>query len=188
MPGATGYNVVCTDKGGWWWWPCGVVTSGATTTHTVDRKKYGNTDTDLAWYRPHIVAVQAVKNSVLSGWTDSDKALPAFAPDSAYISAVRGNGSITLSWTPPIFAQGYEIDCATRENNVTGAYTLCADVETATVTNGKISATIDSWTASGTNYSIDNTKTYDISIILIVPKLLPSKRRISRRGRPEKNS
>ena len=170
VSGATGYNVVCSDKGGWSWWACGRVSSGSTTTHTVDRQQHdNNVDTDLSFRRWYMVAVQAVKDSVLSDWTDSDNALPALPPGLGFspeggISATRGNGSITISWPSPPHAQGYEIECATRSNNVTSAYTLCADVETATVTDGEINATITSWTADGTNYTVDNTKTYDIRI------------------------
>ncbi len=77
----------------------------------------------------------------------------------------RAAGSVSLSWTWPYHAQGYEIDCATRENNVTGAYTRCADVDTANVAaGGTINVTISSWTAGGNNYTIDDAKTYDLRV------------------------
>ena len=165
VTGATGYNVVCSDKGGWQWWSCGTVSSGSTTTYTVDREIHGDINLDLKWRRSYRVAVQAVKNNVRGDWTDTEDAHPAFPPAVYYpITTERGTGSVALTWTSPPYAQGYEIDCATRENDVSSAYTRCADVETATVTNGKINATITSWTVSGTNYTIDDTKIYDLRV------------------------
>ena len=165
VTGATGYNVVCSDKGGWQWWSCGTVSSGSTTTYTVDREIHGDINLDLKWRRSYRVAVQAVKNNVRGDWTDTEDAHPAFPPAVVNpITTARGNGSITLTWTPPPYAQGYEIDCATSENDVSSAYTRCADVETATVTNGKINETITSWTVDGTTYTIDNTKIYDLRV------------------------
>ena len=165
VTGATGYNVVCSDKGGWQWWSCGTVSSGSTTTYTVDREIHGDINLDLKWRRSYRVAVQAVKNNVRGDWTDTEDAHPAFPPAVYYpITTARGTGSVTLTWTSPPYAQGYEIDCATRENDVSSAYTRCADVETATVTNGKINATITSWTVSGTNYTIDDSKIYDLRV------------------------
>ena len=165
VTGATGYNVVCSDKGGWQWWSCGTISSGSTTTYTVDREIHGNINLDLKWRRSYRVAVQAVKNNVRGDWTDTEDARPAFSPAVYYpITTARGTGSVTLTWTSPPYAQGYEIDCATRENDVSSAYTRCTDVETATVTNGKINATITSWTVSGTNYTIDDSKIYDIRV------------------------
>ncbi len=174
VTGATGYNVVCSDKGGWKWWACGTVSSGSTTTYTVDRQIHDDINNDLKWRRSYRVAVQAVKNNVRGDWTDTEDARPAFPPALAYdpISVSRAAGSVSLSWTPPPYAQGYEIDCATyatpsqphTPSTYQPSYTRCADVETATVTNGKINVTISSWTAGGTDYSIDDATTYDIRV------------------------
>ena len=99
-----------------------------------------------------------------SPWLLSADAHPALAPDGSTMSTSRAAGYVSLSWTPPQHAQGYEIQCATRENNATSAYTLCADVDTATVTNGKINVTIWSWSAGGTDYTIDDAKIYDLKV------------------------
>ena len=42
VTGATGYYVVCSATGGWNWWDCGTITSGSTTTLTVDNDANGN--------------------------------------------------------------------------------------------------------------------------------------------------
>ena len=172
VSGAGGYNLACSDTGGWNWWNCGAISSGTTTTFTVDNDTRNGQTRDLIWTRAYMVSVRAVTSNAsdASAWVNSDNALPALQPSPQPpgfknpISYSRGNGSVTVSWTSTLGAQGYEIDCTTFENNASGTYTLCADVNTATVTNGKVSATISSWTVSGTNYSIDNTKTIDLKV------------------------
>ena len=68
----------------------------------------------------------------------------------------------------PIHAQGYEIECATYDSTQTPyspSYTRCADVETSNVAVGStIGVTISSWSAGGTDYTVDDTKTYDIRV------------------------
>ena len=137
-----------------------------TTNFTVDHYRDTGVTQDLAWFRSYMVAVRAVTTSPAqaSPWLLSADAHPALAPDGGTMSVSRAAGSVSLSWNPPQHAQGYEIQCATRENNVTGTYTLCADVETATVTNSKISITISSWSTGGNDYTIDDTKTYDLKV------------------------
>ena len=169
--GAGGYNLACASRppnntpfSSVSWWHCGSVDSGSTTSFIVDEDRGPGEPTDLNRKRSYTVAVRAVTTdpAQASPWLVSDDAHPAFAPDYRFISVSRVAGSVSLSWTQLTHGQGYEIECATRENDVTGAYTLCADIETATVTNGKIKATISSWSASGTDYTIDDTKIYDL--------------------------
>ena len=174
VSGAGGYNLACaaesgnTLRSGWSWWHCGSVDSGSTTTFTVDHDKRGGVTRDLGWNRSYSVAVRAVTSSPAQAgpWLVSDDAHPAYHPES--ITASRADGSVSISWTAPqhllTYAEGYEIECATRTGNVSAAYTVCADVEDATPVNGKLSATISSWTAGGTDYTIDDTKTYDLQV------------------------
>ena len=173
VPGAGGYNLACANTPtsnapltSWSWWHCGSVDSGTTTTFTVDEDKRGDITRDLGHDRSYAVAVRAVATdpAQASPWLLSADAHPALPIDGGTMSVSRAAGSVSLWWTPPNHAQGYEIECATRENNVTGAYTRCADVETATVTHGKISVTISSWTAGGTDYTIDDAKMYDLRV------------------------
>ena len=129
----------------------------------------GRTGFDLDEFRPYLVAVRAVTGvpADASDWTNSANAYPALQPPPSWpggpsFSFSRGDGSLHLWWLAPPYSQGYEIECATGAYG--GTYTLCADVETATVTNGRVNATISSWTAGGTNYTIDNDTTYNLAI------------------------
>ena len=174
VTGAGGYNLACaaepaaTPLSGWSWWHCGSVDSGSTTTFTVDDDKRGDRTRDLGWARAYAVAVRAVTTSPAQAgpWLVSADAYPAYEPDD--ITASRADGSVSLSWTANHHllphAEGYEIECATRAGNVSAAYTRCADVEDATPVSGKLSATISSWTAGGTDYTIDDSKTYDLRV------------------------
>ena len=171
VTGATGYNLVCSDTNGWGlWWSCGAVNSGTTTNFTVDEDtRGGRTGFDLDKFRPYLVAVRAVTSvpADASDWTNSANAYPALQPPPSWpggpsFSFSRGDGSLHLWWLAPPYSQGYEIECATGAYG--GTYTLCADVETATVTNGRVNATISSWTAGGTNYTIDNDTTYNLAV------------------------
>ena len=173
VTGAGGYNLTCSDADGWGtWWSCGSVNSGATTTLTIDRNSRNNLD--LVWTRSYLVAVRAVTNNPgdASDWATASNARPALQPtkqlNSSHASAIwftRQAGSISLSWISPLYGKGYEIECATRVNDITGTYTLCADVEDANVDTGDtITATITSWTAGGTNYTINDSATYDIKV------------------------
>lgn len=173
VSGASGYNLACaasppsnTPFTGLSWWHCGSITSGSTTSFIVDEDRGPGLVTDLVRSRSYTVAVRAVTGNPAqaSPWLLSADAHPAFEPDYPTMSVSRAAGSITVSWTRPGYAQGYEIRCATYENNVTGTYTDCADVENATAVNGRYSATISSWTAGGANYTIDDSKTYDLSV------------------------
>ena len=169
VSGASGYNLACasrppsnTPHSSVSWWQCGSITSGSTTSFTVDRDQVS----DLVWNRSYTVAVRAVTSdpAQASPWTLATDVHPAYSPNGETMSTSRAAGSISFSWERQIFSQGYQIECATRENNVTGAYTLCADVSSATAVNGRYSETISSWTAGGTDYTIDNTKTYDLAV------------------------
>ena len=175
VTGAGGYNLACSDLGGWSWWQCGSVTSGAATTLIVDTDARNSRDLD--YLRSYRVAVRAVTTSPsqASGWTTATNAHPALKPskasyssDKPAISFTRQTGSITLSWISPLHGQGYEVECDTYDSTQSPynpSYTLCADVENANVVaGGTISATITSWTDSGTNYIIDDSATYDIRV------------------------
>ena len=172
VSGTSGYNLACAASPSTQpmtslsWWHCGSVTSGPTTTFTVDRDKRGGFDQDLGYLRAYAVAVRAVTSNPAqaSPWTMSTDALPARIPLFATMSVSRAVGSVSISWARPANADGYKVYCATRENNVSSAHTVCANVANATAVNGRYSATISSWTADGTNYTIDDTKIYDISI------------------------
>ena len=178
VSGAEGYNLACTVSThsspltSWSWWHCGSVNSGSTTTFTVDKDGRGGRDQDLSIHRSYAVAVRAVTSnpSDASPWLVSADAHAAIQPYN--ISASSTAGSVSLSWTPPKHAQGYEVDCATyatpdqphTPSTYQPSYTRCADVETATTTDGVIKATITSWTVSGTTYTIADSTTYDIRV------------------------
>ena len=133
----------------------------------MDEDKRKGITRDLGYNRSYAVAVRAVTTdpAQASPWLMSADAHPALVPEFDLNSISRRAGSISLSWMQPIHAQGYEIECAKRENNVTGAYTRCADVETSNVALfGTISVTISSWSAGGTDYTIDDAKTYDLKV------------------------
>ena len=159
VSGASGYNLTCSFKQGWAWWQCGSITSGSTTTHTVSN---GPNGTPLAKERSYLVAVRAVTSvpADASNWTTSANVRPVYG----YLRNIvigRGNGSITLSWTPNFWTTGYQIDCAVSGE----ARTRCATLTNQDDTAAKHSVTISTWTAGGTNYSINDTKTYDVKII-----------------------
>ena len=174
VSGADGYNLACAASpdnaplSSWSWWHCGSVDSGSTTTFTVDDDKRHGITRDLGWSRSYAVAVRAVTASPAQAgpWLVSEDAHPAEDPE--HITASRADGSVSLSWSPPhhlsTHIQGYEIECATRTGNVTTTYTRCADVDSATPVNGRLNVTISSWTASGTDYTIDDSKTYDLQV------------------------
>ena len=159
VSGASGYNLTCSFKQGWTWWQCGSTTSGSTTTHTVSN---GPNGVPLAKERSYLVAVRAVTSnpSDASNWTTSANIRPVFGY-LRNLTATRGNNSITLSWTPNFWTTGYLIDCAVSGQTRTRCATLTNQDDTAATH----SVTISTWTAGGTNYSIDNTKTYDVKII-----------------------
>ncbi len=174
VTGATGYNLACAASPGgsvaftaWKWWHCGSVTSGSTTTFTVDDDGRGGFTRDLIHTRSYAVAVRAVTANAAdaSPWTASDDAHPALMAVKP-ITVSRAAGSLTLSWTQPLLSTGYEIWCATIENGVLGADQLCADVETATPDgNRRVTATITSWTVGNTSYTVDDGKTYSLVVV-----------------------
>ena len=158
VSGASGYNLACAASPqsqpmtSWSWWHCGSVTAGSTTSFTVDKDKRGDLNQDLSYLRSYTVAVRAVTGNPAdaSNWVVSVDAHPARVPLFATISVSRAAGSISISWARPANAQGYKVYCATRENNVSSAYTVCANVANATAVDGRYSETISSWTADGT--------------------------------------
>ena len=168
VTGADGYNLTCSSRSGWRWWQCGSTDSGSTTTLKVTQGEHGK----MSWSISYMVAVRAVTNdpAQASDWTRSVDAHPAHQPVKEQpgqnpISASRAAGSLTLSWVQPRYSPGYEIECATHEDGVTGAYKLCADVETITLgSDRRVTATITSWTVGGTTYTVDDSKIYDLIV------------------------
>ena len=163
VTGATGYNVVCSDTDGWKWWQCGSITSGTTTKLTVSSYSDGDT---LGENRSYKVAVRAVTGNAsdASDWVNSANIRPVVGNLSNLV-ATRGNGSITLTWKPNYHTTGYNIDCAAAESGQVAGYTRCATLTGQNHNATSHTATVSSWTAGGTDYTIDNTKTYDIQII-----------------------
>ena len=160
VTGATGYNVVCSDEDGWKWWQCGSITSQSTTTLTVSSSRNG---TDLGQYRSYKVGVRAVNSnpSDASNWTNSANIRPVNGW--LYnLTATRGAGTITLSWTPNPWTTGYQIDCAIHRPGIVATYTRCATLTGQVDTAAQHSVTIPH--SSNSSYTVDNTKTYDIRI------------------------
>ncbi len=168
VTGADGYNLTCSSRSGWRWWQCGSTDSGSTTTLKVTKGEHGK----MSWLISYMVAVRAVTNNPAqaSDWTRSVDAHPAHEPVKEQpgqnpISVSRAAGSLTLSWIQPKYSPGYEIECATHENGVTGTYRPCADVETATLgSDRRVTVTLTSWTVGGTTYTVDDSKTYDLIV------------------------
>ena len=186
VSGATAYNIICSPgQSGWAWHACGwdddgtltytsvpsAQTRPVTTTH-YERKagesrhvpgKYA-----LGYQRAYQVSVRAVNANPAdaSPWVESGVIYPIFATlrDFTY---TRSAGQVTMSWTPNYWTTGYEIDCAAYDSTQTPyvpSYTRCATLTDQDDTDDEHSVTISSWTVDGTDYSIDNTKTYDIRI------------------------
>ena len=181
---AGGYNLACTDTDGWAWHACGWDNSGtlkyssvaSTDTRPVKvthyRRKAGEGthtpgDYALIMGRHYEVAVRAVNANPddASDWTNSGNLNPIFFWLYDFTST-RTAGQIALSWTPNLFATGYEIDCATYDPNASYSptYTRCDTLTNQDDTDATHTATITTWTANSKNYSIDNTKHYDIRI------------------------
>ena len=184
VSGATGYNLACTDLGttssqasGWEWHTCGWVKDDGTVSYdsvpsnqtrpvTVTRyqRDTANGGGDFALVdRSYDVRIRAVNDTSddASNWTYETNAIHAVHGKLAGLSATRGNGSITLTWTPNPFTTAYDVDCAEAVSGQTPAYTRCA-----TLTGQVDTATSHTVTISNTSssYTVDNTKTYLIQI------------------------
>ena len=164
VTGATGYYIACSDTDGWSWWDCGTIRFGEPTTLTVDNNASGK---DLGRYRSYKVSVRAVNDNPrdASNWTDSAN-IRQVTGELLNFTATRGNGTITLSWSPSPWTTGYQIDCA--EADMTPPYTASVYTRCATLTGQVDTATSHSVTiphSTNSTYTIDNTKTYDIKII-----------------------
>ncbi len=161
VPGASGYNLSCSDSPGWnapgesSWWHCGSTTSA--TSLTVDNHPLR----DLASDRSYLVAVRAVTGNAAdaSDWKRSEDVRPVFG-HLFDLTHSRSGGSITLSWKPNLWTTGYEIDCAVQGQS----YTRCATLTGQDYTAATHSVTISSWTAGGNNYTIIGGEVYDIKI------------------------
>ena len=156
VSGASGYNLSCSHSDGWSWWHCGSTTSA--TSLTVDRHPLD----DLSSSRTYLVAVRAVTSTPAdaSDWKRSEDIRPVMGW-LFDLTTKRSRGAIVLSWTPNLWTTGYQIDCAEQGSS----YTRCATLSDQDDTAAKHSVTISSWTAGGTDYSIDDAKTYDIKIV-----------------------
>ena len=161
VTGASGYNVVCTTTKGWKWEECGSTASGSTTTVTADISKHGRS----VARRFYMLSVRAVTSneSDASAWATTEDIAPILG-QLTNLTHSRSTGSITLSWKPNFWTTGYKIYCDDYVSTETPAYTLCATLTDQVDTAAQHSVTISSWTVGGTNYSIDDTKTYDIKI------------------------
>ena len=85
-------------------------------------------------------------------------------PQLSNVSQTRTDSQIVLSWDPNPWTTGYEIYCG-EHNPPSTTYTLCATLTNQDDTAARHSVTLTSWTAGGTNYSINNTSTYRVSIV-----------------------
>ena len=172
---ATGYNIVCSDTGGWTWGTCGWL-NGSTTTYTsvpstqakpvkVTHYQSGSNSYALTHYGHFMVAIRAVNSDPAhaSPWVNSEIIRP-IQPQLSNVSHTRTDGQIVLSWDPNLWTTGYEIYCG-EHNPPATTYTLCATLTDQDDTAARHSVTLTSWTAGGTNYSIDNTSTYHIQIV-----------------------
>ena len=189
---ATGYNLVCAVAGstpastGWNWHPCGWVDAATDTVKFTTVPANASQPVGIVSYKrgaesqlppgiiplegsqvPHTiprmyaVAIRAVSAtpSNASAWVPSASIKP-LNPQLSNLTHTRTDGQIALSWTPNPWTTGYEIDCAVLGS----AYTRCATLTNQDHSDAEHSVTISTWTAGGTNYSIDNTSIYDVRI------------------------
>ena len=180
---ATGYNLLCavswSVSPGWNWHPCGWVDAATGTVKYTTVPANASQPVGIVSYkrgaesrlppgiipldeiRMYAVAIRSVSATPgeASEWVISASIKPLF-PELSNLTYTRGNGQITLRWTPNPWTTGYEIDCAVLGSS----YTRCATLTNQDHSATEHSATISTWTAGGTNYAIDNTKTYDIRI------------------------
>ena len=184
--GATGYNLACSDteRGGWDWYICGWVdaSNSNTVTYTsvpnaqsqpVTVSHYRRTsanfhppgDYHLVYGRPMVLAIRAVNAdpAQASAWVNTPVIRPVRAKLDDFTST-RTDGRVTLSWTPNPSTTGYEVYCDTYTAGEAADYTLCATLSNVDSTASSHRVTITSWTAGGTDYSIDNTSVLDIVI------------------------
>ncbi len=100
VAGATSYNVRSSTDSGATWSALTSVTTGTSTTLTIDETK------------DYIVGVQAVNSKGTSPWTNSEKSLAVPVPAApANISATRAKGSVTLTWDSVTGAVTYDVAC-----------------------------------------------------------------------------
>ena len=187
---STGYNLVCAVGGGssagWNWHPCGWIDEATgTVTYTtvpanasqpvgiVSYKREAGSGLPpgiipLDEVRSYGVAIRSVSAtpSEASAWVASASIRPLH-PQLSNLTHTRGDGQITLRWTPNPWTTGYEIDCDTYDSTQSPhspSYTRCATLTNQDHSASEHNVTISTWTAGGTNYAIDNTSTYDIRI------------------------
>ena len=190
---ATGYNLVCavawSESPGWNWHPCGWVDAATDTVKFTTIPANASQPVGIVSYkrgaesqlppgiiplegsqlahtipRSYAVAIRAVSTTPgnASAWVPSASIKP-LNPLLSNLTGTRTDGQITLSWTPNPWTTGYEIDCAVLGSS----YTRCATLTNQDHSATQHSVTISTWAAGGpggTNYTIDNTSTYDIRI------------------------
>ena len=189
---ATGYNLVCAVAGstpastGWNWHPCGWVDAATDTVEFTTVPANASQPLGIVSYkrgaesqlppgiipleggqepntvpRMYAVSIRAVSAtpSEASAWAPSASIKP-LNPQLSDLTHTRTDGQIALSWTPNPWTTGYEIDCAVLGSS----YTRCATLTNQDHSDAEHSVTISTWTAGGTNYSIDNSSIYDIRI------------------------
>ena len=177
--GATGYSLACSHYG-WVWHKCGWDNSGTVTFTTVPsgqsqpvklshykREIYNPGDYGFGNSRSYTVAIRAVNNNPAqaSEWVNTPTLRPV-SPWLRDLTVTRTDGQIALSWTPNFWTTDYDIYCHQYTPGATynPDYTLCATLTDQDDTASSHSVTISTWTADGTNYSIDNNKVVDLAI------------------------
>ena len=181
VSGADGYNFVCSYYG-WQWNLCGWEDSSDTVqyttvpssqsqplaiTHYWRQSGYGTPGKyNVTATRGFMVAVRAVKtndDSAASGWATSE-VTRLIDPALSGFSYTRSDGQITMTWNPVLWATDYEFECDVYVQEEQADYTTCATLTGQAHTDSQHSVTISTWNDGGNNYSIDNTKTYDIAM------------------------
>ena len=182
VAGADGYNFVCSESGGWHWDICGWTAANTVSYATVPTSQTQPLSITHKWrkdgpYTPGkyplsqqrwvMLAVRAVKNndpSAAGPWAQTAD-IPTFSTYLWGFSHTRGDGQISMSWNATPHVTDYDVYCAVAVPGTSGDYTLCATLANPVYTPGEqINTTISTWTADGTDYSIDNTKKYDFAI------------------------
>ena len=183
---AGGYNLACTDTGGWHWHACGWKTASNTVSYASVSSTQSRPVTVTHYHRkagegPHTpgtyplrmnrhyqVAIRTVNSNPndASPWTNSPNITPIFfwLYDFTF---TRSPGQIAMEWTPNLFTTGYEVGCATFDPNVpysSPTYAPCATLTNQDDTAAKHSLTLSDWTVGGATHTVDDAKHYDIRV------------------------
>ncbi len=129
----TGYDVECSTDGGATWADCGGSgsLSGSTYTYTVS--------SGVSNGAIHIARARARTSIGPAPWTESAEIAGWNTPSRiASITAARGSGSITLTWTVPSVPNsggaisGYDVECAMKVGSTWRAWADCGGSGSAT--------------------------------------------------------